>query len=103
MDTVKYVIKEIEDVPTIIAEIYSENKLVVDYQVSIPENMNKLEIPLLEEYSSVLSEKFDKIILEIKNSGTTYDSFSINIARISKILEIKKICDNYIERMDIIE
>ena len=103
MNGVENKIKEVDEIPRIISEVYVNEELITSYQVSLPEDLNKVDIPTLQNYSLTLSEKFDEIILNIKNDGLNTGSFERNIAPITKILEIKTLCDNYIERMDIIE
>ena len=103
MNGIEYKIQEVDEIPRIISEVYANEELIMSYQVSIPEDLNKVDIPILQNYSLVLSQKFDEIILSIKNDGLNRGSFERNIAPIAKILEIKTFCDNYIERMDIIE
>ena len=103
MNRVEYKFQEIDETPRIISEVYVNEELIASYQLTLPEDLSKVDISILQNYSILLSEKFDEIILNIKNEGLNSDSFERNIAIITNVLRIKTLCDNYVERMDIIE
>lgn len=103
MDGIVYSIKNKDNFPRIMAEIYASNEILAEYELNLLKDISKLELSLVQEYSANLELFFDQTIADIKSSGLNIMSFTDRISLISEILTIKTQCDEYIERMDIIE
>jgi hypothetical protein len=103
MNRVEFLIKNKNNFPRIVGEVYASDELLAEYEVNISEDINNIDISLIEQYSQELSSFFDQIILEMKNNGFNSNAFGIRIAILTEILRIKTQCDQYIERMDVIE
>ena len=103
MDGINYVIKNKNNFPIIVSEVYSSGELLAEYDVLLSDATDKVDVSLIEQYSQSLESHFDELILSIKNEGLNINSFTICIAEINKTLRIKTQCDEYIERMDIVE
>lgn len=103
MNNIEYKIKEVDNIPRPFVEVYSEGELISEYQVSFPEDISKLDDSFIQEYSNTAEEKFNLLILDIKNDKDQYTKFRDLISSINEVLLIKKQCDSYLERMDIIE
>lgn len=103
MDGIVYVIKNKNNLPRIISEVYSSGELLAEYEVILSDVVGNLDLSLIEQYSQALESHFDELILHMKNEGLNANSFITRIAEITEVLRIKTQCDEYIERMDIVE
>jgi hypothetical protein len=103
MNKVQYVIKNKNNFPKIVGEVIVDNEMLTEYEVNLVDDISNIDISLIQQYSQNLSELFDETILEIKNNGFNSNSFATRIAILTEILRVKTQCDEYVERMDIIE
>jgi hypothetical protein len=103
MNRIEYLIKDKNNFPRIIAEVIADDELLTEYEINLSEDISMIDILLIKQYSERLAELFERTILEIKNNGFNSNAFEIRIAPISEILRVKTQCDEYFERMDIIE
>jgi RNA processing factor Prp31 len=103
MSEIVYVIKNKNNFPRIISEVYNSDELLAEYEVALSEVVDKVEISLIQQYSNELESGFDQMILDMKNEGLNSNSLIVRLADITELLRIKTQCDEYIERMDIVE
>ena len=103
MDGIVYVIKNKNNFPRIVAEVYSSGELLAEYEVLLLDVVDKVDLSLIEQYSQALESHFDELILSMKSEGLSINSFTIRTAEINETLRAKTQCDEYIERMDIVE
>lgn len=103
MDGIVYVIKTKNNFPRVVAEIYTSNELLTEYEVNLNEDYEKLGLSFIQDYSNSLAGAFDQVVADIKSEGLTYEAFSLRLELITNILTTKTRCDLYLERMDVVE